>query len=104
MAAAQNGEMYPKELQDDPGLGPMDLYPEDSYEGETYWADLPSWQRFKWMIRTQLAEDAREWRNIWRNFRTDPLSPFGEYSRRYVVPGMGLFTEGYVLGASCWKT
>lgn len=30
-------------------------------------------------------------------FKKDPLSPFNAYCRRYVVTGMGMFTEGYTI-------
>lgn len=30
-------------------------------------------------------------------FKKDPLSPFNAYCRRYVITGMGMFTEGYTI-------
>lgn len=33
-------------------------------------------------------------------FKKDPLSPFTAYCGRYVVTGMGMFTEGYVIFVS----
>jgi len=95
----------------------IQLFPEDSYIGETYWADLPFAERSRWMLTQQMQEDAREWSNIWREFVKDPAWPLLEYGRRYIIPGMGLFTEGYVLFSignlttlftvaypDCWKT
>lgn len=33
-------------------------------------------------------------------FKKDPLSPLTAYFKRYVVTGMGMFTEGYVIFVS----
>jgi len=99
------------------GKPEVSLFPEDSYVGETYWADLPFGERSTWMLRQQLQEDAREWGIVFREFVKDPLWPFLEYYRRHIIPGMGLFAEGYVLFSignlstlfsaaypDCWKT
>jgi hypothetical protein len=41
------------------------------------------------------AETKREASLVWSMFKKDPLSPLAAYSRRYVMTGFGLFTEGY---------
>jgi hypothetical protein len=42
------------------------LFPEDAYEGETYWADLPSGTRTKWINKQQGDEIKREFLIVWR--------------------------------------
>ena len=74
----------------------QDLAPADSYATNgTYWADLPFEQRQKWVNAQSNAEAKREWNVVTNMFKADPLSPLTAYSRRYVVGGFGLFTEGY---------
>ena len=73
------------------------LFPEDAYEGQTYWADLPPAQRTKWIIQQQSSEMQRELKAIWRMFVEDPLLPAGKYSVNYMVAGLGFLAEGYVL-------
>ncbi|CAD6565565.1 MAG: hypothetical protein TREMPRED_001530 [Tremellales sp. Tagirdzhanova-0007] len=74
-----------------------DLAPADSYQDGVYWADLPRAQRSKWVNTQSNTEARRELGVIGRMFRRDPLSPLGAYSRRYIIGGFGLFTEGYTL-------
>ncbi|GAA5921231.1 hypothetical protein JCM1841_001645 [Sporobolomyces salmonicolor] len=73
------------------------LYPEDSYEGEVYWADLPSKERRRWVNAQSNAEARRELKLIWEMFKRDPAEPFRQYFKKYVMNGMGLFVEGFVL-------
>ena len=42
-------------------------------------------------------EDKREWSGIWRSFKNDPLQPVRDYFHQYVITGIGLFLEGYVV-------
>ncbi|ORY79862.1 putative Pi-transporter A-1 [Protomyces lactucae-debilis] len=73
------------------------LYPTESYAGRTYWADLPFRQRAAWIHHQESSEAKREFRIVWEMFKRDPLEPMRRYFGDYVVPGMGLFTEGYIL-------
>ena len=73
------------------------LYPDDAYEGKTYWADLPAGARTKLINRQQNDEIAREFGIAWRIFKRDPLKPWFLYFRNYVINGLGFFTEGYTL-------
>lgn len=63
----------------------------------TVQADLPFKQRQRWVNRQATAECKRELEVIWEMFKKDPLSPFTAYCSRYVVTGMGMFTEGYTI-------
>jgi len=104
-------EQPPQELLHD------DLFPQDAYAGETYWADLPLRQRITWVNRQSDAEARRELIAMGAEFKADPLQPFRDYWYRYVITGMGLFVEGYTLFSvgnltslfeavwpSCWKS
>lgn len=75
------------------------LYPADSYTAgtHTYWADLPFWQKTKWINQQSNQEAKRELGVIGSMFKEDPLSPIKAYFSNYVVTGMGLLVEGYVL-------
>ncbi|MCO5566073.1 hypothetical protein L7F22_019749 [Adiantum nelumboides] len=75
------------------------LFPADSYTAgtHTYWADLPFWQKTKWINKQSNDEAKRELGTIGRMFKEDPLSPINAYFSNYVVTGMGLLVEGYVL-------
>jgi hypothetical protein len=74
------------------------LFPPDSYtDNKSYWADLPRGQRTRWINRQNNAEAKRELSEIWTIFKRDPLEPLALYWRNYVVTGLGLFTEGFVL-------
>jgi hypothetical protein len=42
------------------------LFPEDAYEGETYWADLPTGARTRWINKQQRNEVKREFMIVWR--------------------------------------
>jgi hypothetical protein len=75
-----------------PALDSLEALP-----SEVYWADLPKKERIKWMIEEELAEDKREWSGIWRTFKEDPLQPVRDYFHQYVITGIGLFLEGYVV-------
>ena len=48
----------------------------------------------------ELQEDKREWLGIWRTFKNDPLQPVRDYFHQYVITGIGLFLEGYVVRPS----
>lgn len=73
------------------------IFPDDSYLNQVYWADLPRSQRWKWINNQQNTESKRECALLWQMFRHDPLEPIRAYFRTYVVNGLGLFVEGYVL-------
>ena len=73
------------------------LYPEDTSDGQTYWADLPGKEQAKWIAEQNNAEAAREFGQIWQAFKADPLKPFSLYFHNYAVTGLGFFTEGYTL-------
>ncbi|BGP26739.1 hypothetical protein JCM10295v2_005699 [Rhodotorula toruloides] len=94
------------------------LYPSDSYTPDgIYWADLPTAQRWKFATSQFNEESRREAKYVWDMFKADPAQPFRAYWRKYVLTGMGLFVEGYVLFSignlsalfssawpRCWKT
>lgn len=63
----------------------------------SFQADLPFKQRQKWVNNQATSEFKRECRVVWEMFKKDPLSPFNAYCRRYVITGMGMFTEGYTI-------
>lgn len=75
------------------------LFPADSYTAgtHTYWADLPAVERTRWINRQSNQEARRELGVIGQMFKADPLSPIRAYFSNYVVTGMGLLVEGYVL-------
>jgi len=73
------------------------LYPEDSYVGDVYWADLPRSERITWVNAQSNAETKREAKVVWEMFKKDPLEPLRQYFRKYVSNGMGLFVEGELL-------
>lgn len=93
------------------------LYPSDSYtEDRVYWADLPWGKKASWVTAQANREAARELSVIGSMAKKDPLSPISAYFSNYVVTGMGLFVEGYVLFSvgnlsplfkavwpACWK-
>lgn len=94
-----------------------DLFPQDSYSGNVYWADLPLRERITWVNHQSNTEALRELRVLGAEFKRDPLQPIRDYFSRYVITGMGLFVEGYTLFSvgnvtslfqavwpSCWKT
>ena len=74
-----------------------DLFPPDSYAGTVYWADLPLNQRIKWVNQKSNVETRRELTLLRAKFKRDPLQPICEHFSKYVITGMGLFVEGYVL-------
>ncbi|SNX87348.1 related to inorganic phosphate transporter [Melanopsichium pennsylvanicum] len=95
------------------------LFPADSYTSDTktYWADLPFWEKTKWINNQSNAEARRELGEIGRMFKRDPLSPARAYFNNYVITGLGLFVEGFTLFSvgnlkplfkavwpACWKT
>lgn len=95
------------------------LFPADSYTSDTktYWADLPFWEKTKWVNAQSNAEARRELGEIGGMFKRDPLSPLRAYYNNYVITGLGLFVEGYTLFSvgnlkplfkavwpQCWKT
>ena len=64
-----------------------------------------------------VQEQKRELKRFGRQFVNDPLQPVRNYFSNYVLPGMGLFLEGYVVFSisnnttmfqqtytSCWST
>jgi MFS family permease len=94
-----------------------DLFPEDAYADEVYWADLPRRERITWVNNQSNREAARELKVLAAEFRRDPLQPFRDYFSKYVIVGLGLFVEGYTLFSvgnieslfeavwpQCWKT
>lgn len=70
------------------------LYPEDSFVGDVYWADLPRAERIKWVNAQSNAEAKRELKVVWEMFKKDPMDPLRQYFHKYVSNGMGLFVEG----------
>src|SRR5579859_2043419 len=74
-----------------------ELFPEDAYAGNIYWADLPRQQRNSWINSQAFSEARRELRDFEVEIKTHPLGPVTRYLRRYVVTGLGLFIEGYSL-------
>ena len=74
-----------------------DLFPPDSYAGVVYWADLRLDRRIKWVNHKTNVETRRELNLLCANFKRDPLQPIREHFSKYVITGMGLFVEGYVL-------
>lgn len=73
------------------------LYPDDSFDGHTYWADLPPNEKSRWMKQQYNLEAKREFAHVWQLFKQNPLSPLKRYLVDYAVGGTGFFTEGYVL-------
>jgi MFS family permease len=74
------------------------LHPDDSFTPEgTYWADLPIFQRAKFVMGNEARESSKELRQIGRMMKRDPLAPVAWYFRNAVLPGAGLGLEGYVL-------
>jgi MFS family permease len=74
------------------------LHPDDSYDDNgIYWADMPIGKRIGFVTKTDAAEYASELKYIGNMARKDPLAPAQLYLRDYVIPGMGLGLEGYVL-------
>lgn len=72
------------------------LKPDDSFTAEgVYWADLPLWQRIKFVGRTEGEEAKKELGELGAMVKKDPLSPIGWYFRQAVLPGAGLGLEGY---------
>ena len=72
--------------------------PDDSYTPDgRYWADLPFWERLKFVRSVDNAEARKELGSIWAMMKKDPLAPVGWYMRNAVLPGAGLGLEGYVL-------
>ena len=74
-----------------------ELYPDDAYDGKTYFGDLPRAQRTKFITKQSNMEAARELKLVWNMFKADPLEPITAYCRNFVLTGVGFFTEGYVL-------
>ena len=92
MRTASNDSRSPEERLKDI-LYPSDLYTED----QRYWADLPFWERQKFVNAQSNNETKREAKLVWNMFKRDPLEPFRVYFNTYVVKGLGLFIEGYIL-------
>ena len=101
----------PHELLED------DLFPQDSYAGTIYWADLPFRERVRWVNQKSNGEASRELKALGAAFKKDPLQPVRDYFSKYVIVGMGLFVEGYTLFSvgnlsslfeavwpACWQT
>jgi MFS family permease len=93
-----------------------ELYPQDSYSGKVYWADLPLRERTSWVNNQFNTEARRELKVLGSEFKRDPLQPIRNYFSLYVITGLGLFVEGYTLFSvgnltslfqavypSCWK-
>jgi Sugar (and other) transporter len=116
MSRMEQGDLteYPPDINE---ILAEDLFPPDSYKGETYWADLPFSERLKWVNAQSDAEARKELSMLGASFKKDPLQPVRDYFGKYVITGMGLFVEGYTLFSvgnlsslfqavypSCWKT
>ncbi|BGP02553.1 hypothetical protein NBRC10513v2_006203 [Rhodotorula toruloides] len=94
------------------------LFPSDSYTADgRYWADLPSGEKWSFASGQFSRETRRDFSYVWNMFKKDPVQPFRAYFNKYVLTGMGLFVEGYVLFSignlkslfqsawpACWKT
>ncbi|KAI9781403.1 MAG: hypothetical protein M1839_005997 [Geoglossum umbratile] len=94
------------------------LQPDDSYDANgTYWADLGIVRRIAFVTHADAKEAMKELTQIGRMIKKDPLSPISFYTRNYIIPGMGLGLEGYVLFSignltplfqkvwpTCWST
>ncbi|KAJ2894330.1 major facilitator superfamily transporter [Zalerion maritima] len=73
-------------------------HPDDSYTRDgTYWADLPIWQRLRFIGKVDNAEAKKELKAIGAMMKKDPLSPVSWYWRNAILPGAGLGLEGYIL-------
>lgn len=73
------------------------LYPSDSFTSDgTYWADLPLFRRAGFACAQYHQVVTNEFRNVWRMFVNDPMSPLAAYSH-YMINGLGMFVEGYTL-------
>ncbi|KAK9807016.1 hypothetical protein WJX72_010792 [[Myrmecia] bisecta] len=73
-----------------------ELHDEAEEEGQP-WEDLPRSERCRITYREDLQEQAAEARAVWNLFKQDPLEPVRRYFSEYVMPGIGLFLEGYVI-------
>ena len=73
------------------------LFPPDSYENGTYWADLPIGERFRFVNRQSNSICREELCHIGRMIKKDPLSVVSSYFGTYAINGMGMFVEGYTL-------
>lgn len=71
-------------------IRPNDCYTPDG----VYWADLPLFQKVKFVTCYDLSEARREAGVFWRMFKGDPLAPVAHYFRNMVLPGAGLGLEG----------
>ncbi|KAJ5924306.1 hypothetical protein N7466_008493 [Penicillium verhagenii] len=94
------------------------IRPADSYTPDgRYWADLPIGERVSFCMTQDREEMKKESAWLWDMIKTDPLSPISYYLRNFVLPGMGLGLEGYVLFSisnvsalfdvsykDCWKS
>jgi hypothetical protein len=73
------------------------IRPDDCYTPEgVYWADLPLFEKIKFVGSYDSQEAKRELGTIWQMIKDDPLSPVSYYFRNMVLPGAGLGLEGYV--------
>lgn len=74
------------------------LRPVDSYnESGIYWADMPLKEKLKFNHKVESGEVKRESKLVWNMFKKDPLSPLRSFFRLYVMSGLGMLLEGYVL-------
>ncbi|RJE18120.1 MFS phosphate transporter [Aspergillus sclerotialis] len=72
------------------------IRPDDIYSPEgIYWADLPLFERIRYVSSYDSKEARRELGLIGRMLKADPLSPIGYYFKNMVLPGAGLGLEGY---------
>ncbi|CAN6631978.1 hypothetical protein TRVA0_013S01728 [Trichomonascus vanleenenianus] len=94
----ENDDFVPPSDKDERAIFSYLFRPDDCYTEEgTYWADLPRWQKYKFIYNQESSETKREAAIVWNMFKTDPLSPVRWYFRNCVLPGMGMGLEGYVL-------
>src|SRR5579862_578493 len=94
-----------------------EVFPEDTYVADVFWADLPFRERMRWANRQSNNLARQELSALGAEFKKDPLQPVRDYFNRYAVTGVGLFVEGYTLFSvgnitpllqavwpQCWKT
>ena len=85
----------------DDELFPVDSFVQQSDGSHVFWADLTGKQRRGFVWRQYADLFSRDTAVVGAQFRNDPLSPLTNYYQKYALPGMGLFTEGFVICA--WR-
>lgn len=64
--ATQRDVLFSRLPEDKGQLLHESLFPDDAYEGETYWADLPTGAKTKWVNKQMGSETKREFLIVWR--------------------------------------